>query len=162
MAESPRRRRVRHALVRYRRPLAAGCAFLSVVFTVSALSSPTRSPADGGALDVNVAHTGKPGIASGDPLEAGLVAAPVRLADAEVARLLAPGSIVDVLAADGEGRAHVVADAVEVLSVPPSEHHAFSSTDFGGALLLLAVTPSQATGLAAMAAVGPLSVVLRT
>ena len=100
----------------------------------------------------------------------GQVALPLRLADGEVASLLQPGSRVDVLAADGQGVARVVAEAARVLAVPASWGGGAGGTfgadatmdSFAGALVVVAVTPSVATELAGAAAVGPLSVTLRS
>jgi hypothetical protein len=89
------------------------------------------------------------------------VAAPVRLADADVTSLLTVGAVVDVLAADGAGHATVVADGVSVLQLPETDEGGLGNSGYGGALVLLAVTSTEATRLAGLAAVGPLSVVLR-
>jgi pilus assembly protein CpaB len=86
----------------------------------------------------------------------GRVAAPVRLADGEVAALLAPGTLVDVVAADGQGSARVVAEAARVIAVPAPEGDLFD-----GALVVVSATVTEATALAAAAAAGPLSVTLR-
>jgi Flp pilus assembly protein CpaB len=85
--------------------------------------------------------------------EAGLVAAPVRLADAQAAALLRPGEHIDVLAAstsatDPPDAATVVASDVRVLDVttPPATANADSFDE--GALVVLATTPVQARALA--------------
>lgn len=88
----------------------------------------------------------------------GLVAAPVRLADAGVAGLLAPGDTVDIIAASSDGSAKVVARAARVITrpIPPAT--------FGtqtGSLVLLAVTPQEATALAGVATTRQLSAVLQ-
>jgi pilus assembly protein CpaB len=89
----------------------------------------------------------------------GLVAAPVRIADAAAVSLLRPGDLVDVLAADADrSSARVVARGVRVLTVP-EERSALSAS--GGALVVLSSTSDQARSLAAAAAGAPLSVVLR-
>ena len=150
-----RRRWLRHALVRYRRTLAAACAFVSILLVVSALH-PSSAASEAAGVKQDAEVDAPPATL----LDRGLVAAPVRLADAGTAKLLSVGSIVDVLAADGEGQATIVADAVEVLGVPAPDD-GFGGSDFGGALVLLAVTSRQAIELAARSAVGPLSVVLR-
>ncbi|ETK30979.1 hypothetical protein MPTA5024_37610 [Microbispora sp. ATCC PTA-5024] len=92
-------------------------------------------------------------LAAGGP---GMVAAPVRVADPDAARLLSPGDVIDVLAAyEGEGRqAYPVAQQVRVLTRPPSR------ADEGGALLVLATTPVQAAQLAQAQAQGRLSVAI--
>jgi Flp pilus assembly protein CpaB len=88
----------------------------------------------------------------------GLVAAPVRLADAGVAGLLAPGDVVDVIAASTDGSAKVVARKARVITrpIPPAT--------FGtqtGSLVLLAVTPDEATTIAGVATTRQLSAVLQ-
>jgi pilus assembly protein CpaB len=106
----------------------------------------------------------------------GVVAAPVRLADAATAGLVRPGDLVDVLAAsgsaapDGSGYAGVgsgadatptarlVAEAARVLAVPPLPDGQLAAD---GALVVLAVSPVTATVLAGAAASQRLSVVIR-
>jgi pilus assembly protein CpaB len=88
----------------------------------------------------------------------GLVAAPVRLADAGVAGLLAPGDIIDLIAASADGTARVVARDARVVTrpIPPAT--------FGtqtGSLVLLAVTPEEATEIAGVATTRDLSAVLQ-
>ncbi len=88
----------------------------------------------------------------------GLVAAPVRLADAGVAGLLAPGDVVDIIAASSDGSAKVVARDARVITrpIPPAT--------FGtqtGSLVLLAVSPDEATDLAGVATTRQLSAVLQ-
>ncbi|WP_067489141.1 SAF domain-containing protein [Actinomadura hibisca] len=84
----------------------------------------------------------------------GTVAAPVRIADAEAARLLRPGDRIDVLAgappaddalAPPRASARLVATAIPVLSVPPPREDPHP----GGALIVLAADRSQALALAA-------------
>lgn len=131
------------------------------------------------------------GRAGGASANVNLVAAPVRLADADEAKLLRPGDVVDVLAAHGGGigdsenqssgtaggeTAHIVADGVRVLAVPtnrndsvagPFGDSAAEATNSGdatlgtGSLLVLAVSPRIASSLAGAATHARLSVVLR-
>lgn len=96
----------------------------------------------------------------------GTVAAPVRLADAELAGLLSTGDRVDVLAARPEGgEAERVARRALVLS-GPTQAAASGGGLLGGAapspsgLVLLAVGPEEARALAGHAASGVLSAVL--
>jgi Flp pilus assembly protein CpaB len=103
----------------------------------------------------------------------GLVAVPVRIADAASVRLLRPGDVVDVLAAgvaergggDAAGQpatARLVASAVPVLTVPTVPRDALGVNDpTGGALLVVATTDPTAARLAAAAVSQRLSVVLR-
>jgi pilus assembly protein CpaB len=96
--------------------------------------------------------------------EPGLVAVGVRIADAGLAALVRPGSVVDVLAATGDdfdrpvglAPAEVVAGAVRVLAVPGGRR-----VGLDGALILVAATEAQAARLAAAAATRRLSLVLR-
>ncbi|MBG0826343.1 flagellar biosynthesis protein FlgA [Planomonospora sp. ID67723] len=89
----------------------------------------------------------------------GTVAAPVRVADPESARLLSPGDVVNVLAAqdgwDGSAPARTVAEGVPVLALPAGESG-------GGALIVLATTPEQAADLASAQAGGKLSITIST
>jgi Flp pilus assembly protein CpaB len=98
----------------------------------------------------------------------GLVAAPVRIADAEAVRLLRPGAHVDVLAAgapeisgagDTSASARLVASAARVLAVPPAGD-GFGAGLADGALVLLATTEATAARLAGAAVTDRLSVVL--
>jgi len=91
----------------------------------------------------------------------GHVIAPLRLADPEVAALLQPGALIDVIAADPEGsQANVVATRVRVLTVPaPPASQEVSAAD--GALVLVDVDAETATLLAEAAASTRISVVLR-
>ena len=102
-------------------------------------------------------------------LTPGLVAAPVRLADADVAPLLRAGMRVDVLVAGSTGetglpasaKATVVAQDVRILSVQPAQNGpASSSNTSGGTLVVLAVTSGDAQALAGGEASGRLSVTL--
>jgi pilus assembly protein CpaB len=106
----------------------------------------------------------------------GVVAAPVRLADAATAALVRAGDLVDVLAASGSaapdgsgsagaesgataaGTARIVAAGARVLAVPPLPDGQLAAD---GALVVLAVSPATATVLAGAAASERLSVVIR-
>jgi pilus assembly protein CpaB len=98
----------------------------------------------------------------------GDVAAPVRLSDAEVARLLHPGDVVDVVLAGSAGgstggaSASVVAAAARVVTVvaPASDSVLGTSSGTDGSLVVLDVPRSVGLSLARAAALGPLSVLL--
>lgn len=156
MVSSKARRRVRHVLIRYRRPLAAACAFTSVLFTIAAL----RPAGSDEALPLGNPTTAEGAASWQTELRSDLVAAPVRLADADVASLIRPGSVVDVLAADSRGHAQVVAQSATVIDVPDSDSGPLSSSSFAGALVVVAVPSAVATELAGAAAQGPLSLVV--
>ena len=102
-----------------------------------------------------------PGLLAGQ--DAGLVGAPVRVADPAAAALAAPGDRVDVLLATTARRdAEVVVRSAVVLARPtPARGELLGPTDTGGgALLVLAVRASDAAALAGAAARGPLSITL--
>ena len=152
MLTADRQRWLKRKLVRHRRPLAAGCAFLSALLTISALSpSAATDPRD-------VAIEGNRDQLDAERLGDGLVAAPVRFADGAAAGLLGTADVVDVIAADGLGGGAVIADQVEVVFV--TEDQTVSMGRDAGTLVVLAVSTAQATELAAATAVGPLSFVL--
>jgi Flp pilus assembly protein CpaB len=90
-------------------------------------------------------------------LPAGRVAAPVRLADLAVARLVRAGDRVDVLAAlPDTATAEVVAAGALVLAAP----NASDDVDPASGLLVLAVDPATAGRLAAVATTATLTVSL--
>ena len=97
----------------------------------------------------------------------GLVLAPVRLADAEVVRLLSPGDRVDVLASQAEGtagaRARVVAHRARVDRLPPPGRKRAGQAVIpeAGALVVLAVPPRTAKALAGAGTHAQLTVSLR-
>lgn len=102
-----------------------------------------------------------------DRLGPGLVATPVRIADAESVALLRSGDVVDVLAAgapaegSAAGGARLVAAAVRVMTVPRSAVGPFGAATGDGSLLVLATTPETAARLAGAAVTDRLSVVVR-
>jgi pilus assembly protein CpaB len=95
----------------------------------------------------------------------GAVLATVRLADAEVAGLLATGDRVDVIAANAESTA-VVAENVRVAAVPIAEADQGGWLDAGTArrdgVVVVEVLPDAAARIAGAAANARLSVVLRS
>ncbi|MDJ0342359.1 hypothetical protein QMK19_21740 [Streptomyces sp. H10-C2] len=144
------RHRLRTAVRRRRRTVAAGLAMAAAALAASAPRADTgpahgepRAPA-AAAQDVRGARTAR------DARD--VVRAPVRIADAAAVRLLRPGDRVDVLAA-----ARVVAMAAPVVSVPsagggPGERE--------GALIVLAVPRRTAAEITGAAASTPLAVTL--
>jgi Flp pilus assembly protein CpaB len=94
------------------------------------------------------------------PGATGLLAVPVRIADAASAALVTAGDRVDVLAAaasaGGRSAARVVAADAEVLAVPTAVADAGD-----GALIVVATTPPVAATLAAAAVSSRLSLTLR-
>lgn len=118
------------------------------------LASPVRA----GEPVTDVRFVGGPLVAS---LGAGVVAAPVRIADAAAASLLRVGDRVDVLAPDPRGIAStaVAVSRAPVLALPTDG--ADLSAGSAGALVVLAVTHSEAQRLAQYAVAGPLMLTLR-
>lgn len=86
-----------------------------------------------------------------------LVAAPVRIQDGDVVALLRAGDSIDLYAASSvPGPAARIATAAPVVLLPR-----LTSDSQAGALIVLAVTPRVAAGIAAASATEPLSVTLR-
>ncbi|WP_443051134.1 RcpC/CpaB family pilus assembly protein [Streptomyces sp. JV185] len=156
-------RRLRRALWRQRRALAAGLAL-----TAAALAATGLGGGDAGAGGDAAYGAGAGGEAVPAPSEARRtarpVSAPVRIADAGAVRLLRPGDRVDVIAS-GEGgtgsgagaRARVLARGARVTEVPqgPAEGSAQ-----GGALIVLSVPRDTATALAGAGISSQLAVTL--
>ncbi len=89
----------------------------------------------------------------------GQVVAPLRLADADTVALLRPGEVVDVIAADQQTtKAAVVATRVRVVTIPAVGEQDGSQA---GALVLVEVSPEEATSLARAAVSGALTVIWR-
>ncbi len=109
-------------------------------------------------------------VSAGEPLTAtrllgerpqagrGKVAAPVRLADAGVAGLLAPGDVITIVAATRDGSARVLARNARVITrpIPPAGLSARSAS-----LVLVAVSAEDATTLAAESISQDLTAVLQ-
>jgi hypothetical protein len=155
--------RLRRALWRQRRTMAAGLAV-----TAAALAASTARGADvaGGPGQETRGGPGAGVPAAASPAReprpaTELVSAPVRIADAATVRLLRPGDRVDVIAAadpptagsEGTVAAKVVASGVRVTEVPPGEDSAE-----GGALVVLAVPRATAAELAGAGATSRLVV----
>ncbi|MFJ8979721.1 RcpC/CpaB family pilus assembly protein [Streptomyces sp. NPDC102282] len=149
-------RRIRRALRGRRRALAAGFALTSAVLAVSGL---------GGERGAVAVHGGAPPGPERRPV--GLVAAPVRIADAATVTLLRPGDRVDVIASvDGNADARVVARDVRVAEIPRGPgagETSFPGADGGagsgsGALVVLSVRRDTAAALAGAGASGRLAV----
>ncbi|WP_252375264.1 MULTISPECIES: flagellar biosynthesis protein FlgA [unclassified Nonomuraea] len=91
-------------------------------------------------------------------LPPGMVAAPVRIADAAAVELITPGSTIGVLASWQEGLpARQIASELTVLSIPEPTRE---SGDDHGALIVLATTLTQAAELAAAQSGGRLSITI--
>ncbi|SDM31754.1 hypothetical protein SAMN05421874_15325 [Nonomuraea maritima] len=91
-------------------------------------------------------------------LPPGLVATPVRVADAATATLVSPGSTVDLLSSAQEGvPARQITSGTTVITVPPTGER----DTHGGALMVVAATPGQAAELASAQAHGRLSITIR-
>jgi pilus assembly protein CpaB len=93
----------------------------------------------------------------------GMVVAPLRLSDADMAALIRLGDRVDVIAATDSGaKARVVASRVLVVGLPVAAGDgALAGGNGSGALILIEVDLPTATALNDTAAAGRLSIVLR-
>ena len=99
-------------------------------------------------------------LADRSTLPAGRVIAPLRLADTDLAGLLRPGEIVDVMGADPQAaKAAVVASGVRVVTIPAVE--GADTARNAGALVLVEVTLAEAAALARAAVSGTLTVLWR-
>ncbi|MFD9218701.1 hypothetical protein ACFWDI_01400 [Streptomyces sp. NPDC060064] len=141
--------RLRRAVLRRRRAMAAGLAM-----TAAALAASGARGADGGGAEALAAAPQRERRPA-----AAMVSAPVRIADAATVRLLRPGDRVDVIAAAnspvGEGTAaRVVASGARVTGVPGLR----GASPDGGALVVLSVPRATAAALAGAGATSRLAV----
>ncbi|WP_328904365.1 hypothetical protein [Streptomyces sp. NBC_00441] len=143
--------RLRRAMWRQRRSMAAGLALTAAALAVSGLAG---GGAGGTAGDTARAVSRE---RASPPVR--LVSAPVRIADAETVRLLRPGDRVDVVASGGPGaaEARVVARGARVERVPSADGGGPSGE---GALIVLAVPRATAADLAGAGISGGFAVVL--
>ncbi|MEV8309897.1 hypothetical protein AB0P36_21715 [Streptomyces flavidovirens] len=162
------RHRLRRAVRRRRRAMAAGLAMTAAALAASGARDAGRA---GGAAH---ARSQAPDQARADaagasrrerpPVE--MVSAPVRIADAATVRLLRRGDRVDVIAAAGgppmpgeeAPDARVVAAGARVAEVPKARET--SVGEGGGALVVLSVPRTTAAALAGVGATSQLAVTL--
>ncbi|MFD9790377.1 hypothetical protein ACFWXK_05435 [Streptomyces sp. NPDC059070] len=151
------RHRLRRAVRRRRRALAAGLAVAAAALTVSGAHGSDRpDPAAAGLAGPGAHGSAAPRPA---PTAVELVSAPVRIADAETVRLLRPGDRVDVIAAGTapSGRvdpARIVASGARVTDVPRPR----GPSGGEGALVVLSVPRATAASLAGAGATSRLVV----
>jgi Flp pilus assembly protein CpaB len=139
-------RRARLLSLRHRRPLAAALAAAAVFVAVGETRTTPATPTE-------IALQPQPG----------RVALPVRAADAGVVALLRPGDEIDVLGVLIDGATGVVASGVRVLRVPDaSVGGGFLTGSSERTLVVLDAAPSDAIGLAAAQAAGPLTLAIRS
>ncbi|MCX0244390.1 hypothetical protein [Streptomyces drozdowiczii] len=145
--------RLRRAMWRQRRSMAAGLALTAAALAVSGLAGDGDGGHGGDTARAASRERASPPVR--------LVSAPVRIADAETVRLLRPGDRVDVVASGGPGaaaeEARVVARGARVERVPSAEAGGLSGE---GALIVLAVPRATAAGLAGAGISGGFAVVL--
>lgn len=154
--------RLRRAMRRRRRTLAAGLAM-----TAAALAASGARGADGPGAEALAAPQRERRPA------AEMVSAPVRIADAATVRLLRPGDRVDVIAAansreEDASEARVVASGARVADIPGTDGTSAGTVDGtvdgtstdGGALIVLSVPRSTAAALAGAGATSRLVVTL--
>jgi hypothetical protein len=170
------RDRLRRAVLRRRRVMAAGLAVTAAALAATGAGDATgaadpssagaQAGARPGAGDSGSARS--PGRHPAGPPAARIVSAPVRIADAATVGLLRPGDLVDVIAtpvspADGvtvgsrPPHARIVATGVRVEEIPDPDG---DGSIEGGALLVLSVPRAVAADLASAGAVSQLTVAL--
>ncbi|TMR03419.1 Flp pilus assembly protein CpaB, partial [Nonomuraea turkmeniaca] len=89
-------------------------------------------------------------------LPPGMVATPVRISDPEAAKLISPGSRINILAAwEDTHPARTIAEDVTVITLPTGQEE-----NRNGTLAVLATTTTQAAELAAAQASAPLSITI--
>ncbi|MFJ8852081.1 RcpC/CpaB family pilus assembly protein [Streptomyces sp. NPDC102437] len=162
--------RLRRALWRQRRALAAGLALTAAALAATGLGG------GGAGAGGDAAYGAGAGSTTGALPErarrpARLVSAPVRIADAGAVRLLRPGDHVDVIAAGEAGSgaevgagagagARVLAKGARVAEVPHSPAGGSDGFTEDGALIVLAVPRETATALAGAGISSQLAVTL--
>ncbi|MFK4066040.1 RcpC/CpaB family pilus assembly protein [Streptomyces sp. NPDC029674] len=153
--------RLRRLLRHRRRAMAVGLAMTAAALAVTAPGDVERPQGIASAAESAEAAGAAE---AAEAVETAAVAAPVRIADAEAARLLRPGDRVDVIAAEGTSpggaKPRVVAAGARVSEVPepgePGEGAAES-----GALVVFSVPRDTAARLAGAGASSRLAVTLR-
>ncbi|GGX21880.1 hypothetical protein GCM10010353_41090 [Streptomyces chryseus] len=159
------RHRLRRAVRRRRRAMAAGLAMTAAALAASGARDPGRA---GGAAQARpqAQERADAVAAPGRERAVRMVSAPVRIADAATVRLLRRGDRVDVIAAaagpsmpGGEAPdARVVAAGARVADVPRARES--SGGEGGGALVVLSVPRATAAALAGVGATSHLAVTL--
>ena len=154
--------------------LPPGATLSSQDLTVAALPSDYLPPGAITTAEAAVGRTIAGAITAGEPLtqsrlvttgprDDGLHTVPVRLADPEAATLLAPGSVIDLVLASGDGGAQLLAEGVQVVTVPqrPASTGLGGSSRAAGSLIVVATDRRTAVALAAAGTQAGLGVVLR-
>jgi hypothetical protein len=134
----------RRWLALHRRSVSAVLAFLAVLLTLGTLApDDSTSPS-----------TAATGVAA---LDDGERAVPLRVDDEDVAALLSPGDVVDVVATDARGSTSLIASGVRITSVPSA-----GSTWAGGdgGLVVVAAEPTTALAIAGAGARGSVTVTI--
>ena len=142
--------------------------------SVTALPSAYLPPGAVMTADDAVGRTIAGAISAGEPLTQsrlvatgpradGLLTVPVRLADAEAASLLAPGSVIDLVLASRGSAPRVVAEGAQVVTVPqrPTTTGLGGTSRTAGSLIVVATDRRTAVALAAAGTQPGLGVVLR-
>lgn len=154
--------------------LPPGATLSAQDLSVTALPSGYLPPGAVMTAEAAVGRTIAGAISAGEPLTQsrlvatspradGLHTVPVRLADAEAAALLAPGSVIDLVLASRDSAARVIAEGVQVVTVPqrPASTGLAGPTRTAGSLVVVATDRRTAVALAAAGTQSGLGVVLR-
>ncbi|TXS36360.1 hypothetical protein EAO72_22890 [Streptomyces sp. or43] len=139
--------RLRRAVWRQRRAMAAGLALTAAALAASGIGGGEAGSGDGGGQGGGRGAAEAAGAASRHtPPPVRLVSAPVRIADAETVRLLRPGDRVDVIASEGAGAgSRVLAKGARVTRVPTAP---VEGPTENGALIVVSVPRATAATLA--------------
>ncbi|WRZ65385.1 hypothetical protein OG408_16505 [Streptomyces sp. NBC_01257] len=149
--------RLRRAVWRQRRAMAAGLALTAAALAASGLGGGGSGGDDGAGGGHGGAEATGAAAERASPQDR-LVSAPVRIADAETVRLLRPGDRVDVVAAGTAGAdGRVLAEGARVDRVPSAPAGASVES---GALIVLSVPRSTAAALAGAGTSAGLAVIL--
>lgn len=131
----------------HRRWVSAALVFCSVLFALQVLAPGDASSTSPHSTDQTV------------PVDDGLVQFPLRLSDAAVAALLAPGDRVDVYGSQLRGSTTLVAQDLVVVDVPQPVDGVFGGS--GDGLVVVAVSADGALALADATSRGPVTVAVR-
>lgn len=154
--------------------LPPGATLSAQDLSVTALPADYLPPGAVASTDLVIGRTIAGAISAGEPLTRsrlvdtsprsdGLLTVPVRLADAEAATLLAPGSVIDLVLGSRDSTPRVIAEGVQVVTIPqrPASTGLGGASRAAGSLIVVATDRRTAVALAAAGTQPGLGVVLR-
>ncbi len=154
--------------------LPPGATLSAQDLSVTALPADYLPPGAIVSTDIVIGRTIAGAISAGEPITRsrlvdtsprldGLHTVPVRLADAEAAMLLAPGSVIDLVMGSRDSTPRVIAEGVQVVTIParPASAGLGGASRAAGSLIVVATDRRTAVALAAAGTQPGLGVVLR-